>query len=83
MTNWDDPESRLALIEQVGAAEYNRRHAEHVKASTVSTVNGHAIRPVGSRFGTIFMVGGTGTGYQTQEQAEAHARSLAPAGGEG
>jgi hypothetical protein len=74
--NWDDPAERARLIERVGPAEYNARHAAHIAASTILTVNGYAIRPVGSRFGRIFMVDGAGVGFKTAEEATAHALGL-------
>ncbi len=72
--NWNDPAARLALIERVGPAEYNRQIAKHLGLSAVATVNGHAIRPVSSRFGKLFMVGDTGTAFQTLPQAETFAK---------
>jgi hypothetical protein len=72
--NWDDPADRFALIERVGPEEYNRQMAAHLEASTVSNVGGHAIRPVGSRFGRLFQVGATGKAFATQEQAEQYAK---------
>ena len=72
--NWDDPVQRLGLLESVGPQEYNRRMQEHNEASTVSRVGGHAIRPVGSRFGQLFQVVGTGMAFATQEQAEQYAK---------
>jgi hypothetical protein len=74
--NWNDPAERLGLIERVGSREYNRLFAEHVQTTTVSIVNGYGIRPVGSRFGRIYMVMGTRQGYATLPQAEAYARTL-------
>ena len=41
--NWDDPAERLALIERVGADEYNRLFKEHRRSSVVATVNGYGI----------------------------------------
>jgi hypothetical protein len=75
-TNWDDPASRLALIEAVGADEYNRLHAEHMRRQTVAIVNGHGIRTIASRFGRLFMVEGTDRAFSTQAEAETFARSL-------
>ena len=72
--NWDDPAERYHLIERVGIDEYERQQAEHNRASTVATINGHAIRPVASRFGRLFQVGSTGTAFQTLAQAEEFAR---------
>jgi hypothetical protein len=72
--NWDDPTERFALIERVGHEEYNRLFAEHQKASVIATVAGHAIRPVGSRFGRLFAVGGTDRAFATQREAEQYAR---------
>jgi len=74
--NWDDPAARLALIESVGADEYNRLLAVHHKRQTVATVNGHGIRSVGSRFGELFMVEGTDRAISTQGEAETFARTL-------
>lgn len=74
--NWDDPAARLALVERVGTEEYNRLMRAHQAASAVETVNGHAIRPVASRFGRIFLVGNTGTGFSTLDDARKHARTL-------
>lgn len=68
--NWDDPAARLALIERVGPDEYNRMLKLHHDASVIKTVNGHAIRPVASRFGRLFAVGKTGTAFATLAQAE-------------
>jgi hypothetical protein len=76
--NWDDPAARFHLIERVGPAEYERLQAEHLKASTVAVVNGHAIRPVGSRFGRLFSVGSTGKAFSIQADAEAAAASEPP-----
>jgi hypothetical protein len=72
--NWDDPLQRLALIERVGPEEYNRQMAAYHEASVVSRVGGHAIRPVGSRFGQLFQVGSTGKAFAELEQAEQFAR---------
>lgn len=73
--DWDNPAERAALIERVGPAEYNRQIAAHHAASRIETVNGHGIRPVGSRFGRLFFVEGLNTGYTTLEQARAAAAS--------
>lgn len=75
--DWDDPAARAELIERVGVEEYNRQHAAHMKASVVATVNGHDIRPVGSRWGRLFMVGGTGSAFRTLAEAEAFAKGTA------
>jgi len=74
--NWDDPTARFALVERVGAAEYNRQFRQHIAASTIDTVNGHAIRPTQSRFGRLFMVGNTGDAFYTLAEAKAHAGTL-------
>jgi hypothetical protein len=76
--NWDDPAARLALIERVGAAEYNRRLLEHQRASTIAVVNGYSIRPVGSRFGTLYHVDGTNTAFAALVEAEAFAKQQPP-----
>jgi hypothetical protein len=73
--DWDDPAARAALIERVGIEQYNALFEEHVQQSTVSTVAGHAIRPIVSvQSGRIFMVGDTCTGFPTLAEAEAFAR---------
>ena len=71
--NWDDPSSRAAFIERVGPAAYNKAMEQHQAASVIETVNGHAIRPAGSRFGRLFMVGSTGSAFATLEAARRHA----------
>jgi len=72
--NWDDPVERLALIRRVGIEEYNRQMQEHLEASIVSRVGGHAIRTVGSRFGQLFSVGDTGKAFAKQADAEQFAK---------
>lgn len=71
--NWDDPVERLHLIEQVGAATYNRMFEEHRRATTVAVVNGYHIRPVASRFGRLMMVEGTDKAFRTLSEARAFA----------
>ena len=73
-TNWDDPASRLDLIERVGASEYRRLFDEHQKQSVIVTVCGHEIRPVATRFGRLYSVGSTGRAFSTQGEAETYAR---------
>jgi hypothetical protein len=48
--------------------------AAYHEASVVSRVGGHAIRPVGSRFGQLFAVGSTGKAFAELKQAEQYAR---------
>lgn len=75
--NWDDPAARLALIEQVGVEEYNRRIAEHFRQSTIAVVNGHLIRPVeSSRFGLLYLVSDTGTAFAKFADTEKHASTV-------
>lgn len=71
--DWNDPAARGRLIERVGIDEYERQQAAHFRASTLAVVNGYGIRAVGSRFGTVYMVDGTGNGYTTLEAARAFA----------
>lgn len=79
--DWDDPVARAGLLIAVGPDEYSRRFGEHRQKSVVTTVNGHAIRPSGSRFGRLFMVGDTGTAFLTLAEAEKFAGDQ-PAGKE-
>ena len=73
--DWSDPEARFRLIGEVGPQRYYDLHAEHMRASTVATAGGHAIRMVHSaRFGRLFHVGETGRAFYKLAQAEAHAR---------
>jgi hypothetical protein len=75
-TDWLDPESRLALIEELGPLKYSELFTEHMRRSTVAVENGHRIRPVLSRFGTLYAVGEPDRTFATLEQARAFARSL-------
>jgi type IV secretory pathway protease TraF len=72
--DWNDPTQRAALIDRIGVDANNRALAQHFKDSTVETVNGRAIRIVGSRFGRVYMVDGTGRGHATLEGARKIAR---------
>jgi type IV secretory pathway protease TraF len=72
--DWNDPTQRAALIDRIGVDAYNRAQTQHFADSTVETVNGHAIRIVGSRFGRVYMVDGTGRGHATLEGARKIAR---------
>jgi len=74
--NWADSVQRARLIERVGVQEYNRFLAKHRQESIIDVVNGHAIRPEPSRFGTVYMVGDTGTGFTTLEAAKRDASAL-------
>jgi len=78
--NWDDPAERVALLERVGPIEYNRQHAENMRARVVSRVNGYDIRLTSSRFGRLYAVSGTRSAFLTQEQAETYARKLSLGG---
>lgn len=75
--NWDDPAARARLIDSVGVDEYERLHREQMDKSTIEVVNGHGIRVIGSRFGRIYMVDGTGQGHSTLEGARKIALSAA------
>lgn len=76
--NWDDPASRLELIQLVGTTEYNRRLAEHQRESTLNVVNGYRIRLVRTKFGYLFQVDTTTEvkAFVFRESAEAHANGL-------
>jgi len=79
--NWDDPQDRARLIEQIGIAAYNEAMEMHRAESTVETVNGYPIRPVrSSRFGRLFLVDGANMAFPTLDAAREHAAGLAPGG---
>ena len=63
--NWDDPAARLALVESVGTKEYNRLITEHLQR--------HLIRPVSTRFGTVYAVRGTTMAFSTEAEAQKYA----------
>ena len=77
--DWDDHSARAALIERIGPDAYNTAQAEHIRLCVLQTVNGHAIRPVSTRFGRLFAVGMGGTAFSTMKEASAFAADL-PAG---
>jgi hypothetical protein len=60
--NWDDPEARLALVERIGVEAYNRAFGDYVARNP--------IRAVSSRYGTLYLVSGTGRAFATREEAE-------------
>ena len=76
--NWDDPIQRAELINRVGPTEYNRLIQKHFEASTVAIVNGYRIRPVGSRFGRLYLVSGTNGAFRELEEAKKFAALRAP-----
>lgn len=76
--NWNDPAARLALIESVGIEAYNARMLEQIEKSVIETVAGHRIRVVYSRWGDVHMVGDTGKGFSTLQQAREFARAVRP-----
>ena len=71
--DWDNPADRLALIERIGTQAYNDALAEHHRRTTISTVGGHAIRAMRTRFGRLYHVIGTDKAFRKLEQAEAYA----------
>ena len=75
------PEGRYAAVEALGPIEYNRLMAEHRRAQVRCLVNGYEIREISSpRFGTLFMIDGTNTAYQTMAIAMEEAAKLTPGG---
>jgi hypothetical protein len=74
LINWNDPLERARLIERVGPAEFSRLAVEHHAASVIATANGFDIRPVHTRFGTLYFVVGTGSSFATLDQAREFAR---------
>ena len=74
LINWDDPEERSILADRIGLEAFNEAFSRHIKQSSVATIAGQNIRPVGSRFGKLWQVGNTGRAFSTREQAETYAR---------
>lgn len=74
--NWDNPAERLALIQRVGVAEYERPLRKHREQGTPVVENGHAIRPVQCGYGRVFAVEGVDVAFATLDGAKAHARTL-------
>ena len=56
---------------------FHINEVEHVERR-VATVNGYGIRPVGSRFGRLFIVEGTKHAFRSQAEAEAFAKTQPP-----
>ena len=78
--DWSDPVSRLRLLERVGPEVYNDEFQKHLERIVICTVNGHKIRPQGSRFGVLYVVGDTGTAFLQLDRAEECARNMEPGG---
>ena len=78
--NWDNPAERLALIQRVGVAEYqrllNEYGDEHRKRAALAIINGRPIWPVQCRYGRVFAVQGSSVAFATLDGAKAHARTL-------
>jgi hypothetical protein len=73
--NWDDPAARLDLVERIGVAAYSNAFLAHLAALSRLVVNGRAIRPVSSGFGTLYRIENIGKIFATQAEAEAYART--------
>lgn len=79
MTDFTDPEARAALLERVGADEYNRQMKEWQDSQVVATINGHRIRKITpGGWGTLFLVEDMGMAFTTQPIAEYEAGRLEP-----
>ena len=78
--DWSNPETRAAYAMQRGAGAYNQRAAQERAAAILETVNGHALRRVGSAFGPLVAVGDTGKAFAAREieRAREYARSVTP-----
>ena len=76
--DWDEPTARFRLAEQVGLHRYAQLEAAYMRRTMVATIGGHAIREkTSSRFGRLFIVGGTGRAFRRLDQAKAYARKEA------
>ena len=76
--DWSNPVDRHDLLDRVGPDEYHRLQQAHRDASIIDTVNGHALRPVSTRFGRLIIVGDTGLAFSTEEQARKQALTIPP-----
>jgi hypothetical protein len=76
--NWNDPASRLALLESVGIDEYNRRMQQHIDDSTVAVIAGHCIRTQQTQWALVYTVGDSGfaTLDEAMRFAKAHPKEL-------
>src|SRR5262245_28401102 len=78
--NWDNPAERLALIQRVGVAEYQRLlnecGDEHRERTTVAAINGRSIWPVECKYGRVCAVQGSNVAFATLDGAIAHDRTL-------
>ena len=54
--NFNDPNERLAFIENNGVEAYNKAVEEHTRKSTVTTVCGHDIILISTKFGKMCQV---------------------------
>lgn len=76
--DWDDPAARARLAYTLGPEGYNAAFEAHVRASTLETVNGYPLRPIGGRFGRLIQVYGSDRAFTTIEAARDHALTLPP-----
>jgi hypothetical protein len=70
--DWNDPTARFHLLESVGIEEYNKRINAYI--------DDNPIRPVSSRFGTLYAVGRTGTAFRSRMEAEAFLANIQAGG---
>ena len=67
--NWDSPEARLALVEQVGVDKYNAMMKAHRQALPT-------VYPVATQFGRLWAVKGSKMAYRKREDAEREAAKV-------
>jgi len=71
---------RLALIQRVGVAEYQRLlngyGDEHRERTTVAVINERSIWSVECKYGRVFAVQGSKVAFATLDGAKAYARTL-------
>jgi hypothetical protein len=75
---WRYIEARIALIERVGVAEYNRHLMAHLEAGIAASVNGYPIRKVPAIGGSVYAVEGTGRALPTLAAATTFAETRRP-----
>lgn len=78
MFDMSDPAQRAFLADKLGPEGYNKAMDEYLRRQTVVNVNGHDLRMVQTRFGTLYHVGTTPKAFSTLPEAIAYAQETPP-----